>query len=223
MDRIESDWLDYSWSVLNDADHRAECVRAGGRGIDDDELRWPGYLGENYSRGRLMLVANIHRNFDSGGAKVSGLARRLVENANQWKGGRSEKSDARYLAELRECYVQGLQLWDVGRRFRKFVENHVGMDLTHVAYLNVAKCQSTKGTCHRLQHLCLERFRLLDLVENLQPRLVLTCSTVVRDGPDLGVPQKWFHQLYGTDEPRNKFDEWAPALAARLKAEAERG
>ncbi len=66
--RLESEWLDYAWSVLADTEHIRQCEQNGGTGIEDRSLRWPGYLGARYRPGGLLLVANIHRDFASGRA-----------------------------------------------------------------------------------------------------------------------------------------------------------
>jgi len=205
---IEQRWLDYCWSVLTDRDHIQQCEQAGGAGLEDKSLRWPGYLGSAYKPGGLLLVANIHRDFASGQA-VSALASNLVSTAKSWRdGGRSDKSDRQYLSAIQLCYFQGLSQWKVGKWFAKYLAKS-GESFEQIAYVNAARCQARRGTCPELQRLCLARFPLDDLAAFLKPRLILTCSTIVRDS-DMGKTSiRWFHQLYGTDRQRRAFSDWS--------------
>lgn len=68
-------WLEYAASVVLGDHHTEACVAAGGGTLEADgtpELRWPGYLGERFARGGLLLVGNVHRNFASDGVPESG-------------------------------------------------------------------------------------------------------------------------------------------------------
>jgi hypothetical protein len=212
---LENEWLSYAWSVLTDGEHVRQCEKSGGTGIEDVSLRWPGYLGERYKPGGLMIVANIHRDFASGRAGAD-LASRLVLSTKAWRDiGRSEASDSAYLSANRTCYLEGLRSWTVGSWLAKFV-HLAGLRFEDVTYLNAARCQSMVGARQSLQRLCLRRFPLRHLETILRPSLVLTCSTVVRDETRLDAPVRWFHQRNGIDRYGRPFDEWATLALAEL-------
>jgi hypothetical protein len=215
LSTLENEWLGYAWSVLTDAEHIRQCEQNGGAGIEDRSLRWPGYLGTRYRAGGLLLVANIHRDFASGGADAD-LATRLVECTRKWRDtGRSEASDRDYLSANRACYVEGLQSWTVGGWFAKFLDR-AGLEFEDVTYLNAARCQSLVDACQSLQRLCLRRFPLQHLEATLQPSLVLTSSTVVREEARLAAPVRWFHQRNGRDQNGRPFDEWSGMVLAEF-------
>ena len=204
---LEKDWLDHSWSVVTDCDHIRECEANGGTGIEDVSLRWPGYLGEHYALGGVLLMANIHRNFASGGADQK-LADDLVECTKTWRdSGRSPTSDAEYLAANRSCYLRGLKLWRVKYWFEKFIKK-AGLRFDQVTYLNAARCQALTGACPRLQQLCLGHFPMKDLLDMLKPQIILTCSQVVLTS-EIEIPIRWFHQRNGRDEKKRNFEEWS--------------
>jgi hypothetical protein len=213
---IESSWLDYAWQVFTDQVHIRECELAGGTSIEDPQLRWPGYLGARYEAGGLLLVANIHRDF----APRVGIesANRLIGCTRAWReAGRSVASDREYLDANRACYIEGLQRWNVGKWFSKFI-SLIGIEFDQVAYLNAARCQAVEGACQPLQRLCLRRFPIEQIVAVLQPSVILTTSLVVFRESRLTVPIKWFNQRNGIDDAGRKFSEWSVMEHERFRA-----
>ena len=53
-------------------------------GVDAVDLRWPGYLGAEYRRGGVVCVANVHRDFASGGFGAT-AAVKLVDDTRAWR------------------------------------------------------------------------------------------------------------------------------------------
>ncbi len=237
----ETAWLAYARDVLGDEQHRQRCAALGGSpphpGVDDPDLRWPGYLGDAAASGPcLMAVGNVHRNFASGRI-TAGLRDQLLVATSGWSTG--EIDDADYLAATRTVYRAGLAGWTVGKHIR-FAVTAFGLGTESLVYLNAARCQypeippklaRASSTKVALQRLCLARFPLSDLVTALQPQAVLFSSTTAFDlavdvrGRIAGRPAVCFHQLNGTllrplmlgsDVVPVKVGRsiWAPALAA---------
>lgn len=207
-------WLAYARNVLGDEQHRSRCAAVGGSplhpGVDDPDLRWPGYLGFAAADGACLLaVGNVHRNFASG--RITGALRdELLTATRGWAEGRV--TDAAYLSATRNVYGAGLAGWTVGTHIR-FAVAAFGLGTDSLVYLNAAKCQypeippklaRTSSTKVALQRLCLARFPLSDLVTTLQPRAVLFSSTTAYDlsvdihGQVAGRRAVCFHQLNGT-------------------------
>lgn len=87
-DDVETGWLAYARSVVSDREHIARCAAKGGSpehdGVDAVDLRWPGYLGAEYRRGGVVCVANVHRDFASGGFGAT-AAVKLVDDTRAWR------------------------------------------------------------------------------------------------------------------------------------------
>lgn len=63
---VEDHWLEYAVDVVIATDHDCHthdggCLEPGG----NPSFRWPGYLGERFQPGSLLLVGNVHRDFGS--------------------------------------------------------------------------------------------------------------------------------------------------------------
>ena len=210
MTELEAAWLDYSWEVIT-SDHVETCVRSGGIGIDNQKLRWPGYMGDGYTEGGLLFVGNIHRDFDSGKVK-SGLAEKLSNGSIAWVNkGRSEESDNSYMQNNRSCYLEGFAGWRIGAFFKKLL-TQVDMEWNEVAYTNGAKCQSLNGSEQKLQMLCQQAFPVKNLIRFLKPSVIVTCSQPIRDQLGGNADVFWFNSRNGLNEKRESFDVWAPRV-----------
>ena len=226
---VEQAWLAYARSVLTDAPHIARCRALGGSpallngqpkpGVDDVDLRWPGYLGADAVPGKLVLiVSNVHRNFASG--RVSDLDRdRLVSQTRAWRDGLA--GDSEYLAAVRDVYGKGLTGgWTVSNWHLKTLKK-LGVEASQIAYVNAARCQfpepdpkllevetlggvkrDGKRTKTRLKALCLERFPMRELEQFLRPRIALFTSMEAYDqatkgSNDPAITRLCYNQLNG--------------------------
>jgi len=208
MRNLEAAWLDYSWNVIT-SDHIETCINAGGISVDDQSLRWPGYMGDDYSEGGLLFVGNIHRDFDSGKVKA-GLAEKLSRGSKAWiSKGRSEESDRTYINNNRSCYLEGFAGWRIGTFFNQFLKQ-VDMEWREVAYTNGAKCQSLNGPEQGLQRLCQKTFPIDDLIKFLKPSVIVTCSQPVRDQLGRDADVFWFNSRNGLNEEMENFATWSP-------------
>jgi len=218
---IEKKWLEYSWRLVTDDEHLIECKKNGGKGIDDKELRWPGYLGENYKEGGVVFIGNIHRNFNSGGAVNGDLAERLISNLRYWiSQERGSITDSYYLAGNRANYLEGFSKWRISYCFKKFLDaaNLTWKDIT---YINAAKCQSIDGPEKKLQKLCLKRHSLTDLFESLKPSVVLTGSSVARDLNTSNTPFFLFNTRNCLNSEQSRIEEWLPKAVQTYKSAQE--
>lgn len=186
-----------------------------------EDVRWPGAIGRTYAEGGVLWVSNIHRNFDSAGVP-SAAATDAADLVRRWRDGAI--GDGLFLEGIRAVYEHGLSTWTVGSWPRKVLAA-LGHQVSDVLYTNAARCQST-GTGEALQKLCLLRFPLTRLVEELRPGLVLiTSSTALSITPTESWPPPVvaFSQRNGRlvleavrRGGRVSASEWIPSLAAEL-------
>lgn len=212
---LTQQWLAYARRIVADENHRAECAALGGSSDDPElngvDLRWPGYLGEDYRIGGLLCVANIHRGFLSGGlAGDRALVDDTVASTRGWRDRQVDDDD--WLFAVRAMYAKGLANggWDVARHFA-FAYESLGERATSIAYSNTARCQHPTAAPKRLLAICLKRFPLTDLVRLLGPRLVLTSSPVAFEHLCGSCPLVYFHQRYGTLLGYSGIDQHEPA------------
>lgn len=145
---IESRWLGYARHLVLDATHIEACnallgAEARLRGEAPD-LRWPGYLGASFPPGGLLLVATVHREFESGPRPLRPEQRdALVDTTRAWRDGLVD--DDAWLNVVRNVYSAGLTShWTVGRLLRA-LNQRIGLDVAQVAYANAARCQVVEG------------------------------------------------------------------------------
>lgn len=238
MTDLEADWLQYARRLLHDEAHIRACANAGGSpahpGVDDTQLRWPGYLGRDYRDGGVLCVANVHRDFASGGAGTA-VRDGIVDSTRRWKDG--DLDDAGYLNAARSAYVRGLRAWTVGGRLGNALEI-LDAPIEAIAYTNAAKCQfpETEPKIPKagaiktgLIRLCVAQNPLTDLVGLLRPAVVLVTAVNAWDASGLDGRQGavCFHQYYGNLTrpcavggeilpPRTPLAEWAARLRDEL-------
>lgn len=204
---LEQWWVQRAHRLLRNEKHAMLSRFYGGSpavpGLEDPDLRWPGYLGDNYVRGLSVLaIGNIHCGFRSksfdptssryedylGEAVDDALAAtRELKNAEQLV---DNSADA-YLNGIRRMYEYGLSgSWTIGDTFRKaFDALDVGTDpssIRDIAYVNASCCQLAQGAAlpDRLFVECLTAHNLADLVRKLRPIVIVTCSTRAFDHLD---------------------------------------
>ena len=232
-------WLAYARDVVGDRHHRTECAAMGGSPlhpqVDASDLRWPGYLGASYARGRgALIVANSHTNFASG--RVSRADRdRLVQATRGWRDYAID--DDTYLTVSRDVYAAGLHGWRIGILLSNICAE-LGYALDRLAYLNAARCQYPTvqpepavavRTKLQLQSLCVRRFPTATLVNELAPRFAVFTSIAAYD--DLTVRNRLKRvcinplnatllrelRVPGKTIPRGaRRDEWLPPFAAAI-------
>jgi hypothetical protein len=180
-------WLAYARSVVDPTDpHRRDCFERRGslRGDYPTDVRWPGYLGPGYRVSGMLIIANIHRNFDSGGAGTdAAFAARAVEVVRDWIQGRA--TDNQYLERTAEIYKLGLESWVVGTNMGRAMR-FLGVPASNIAYTNGAKCQAP-DTGKKLQAICQVRWPLRSMVAALRPRIVIISSTAL----EVAGPAPW--------------------------------
>ena len=217
--------------------------------MDGNELRWPGYLGRNYIEGRgILCVGAAYRESTLEVERRNPVIARtnadLIACAREWiSAGRSEESDERYLDRLRNAHEDALPEWDRWRRhFRTLVEDYLGMSRSEIAWANLAKCLVSidRGSKQRaaegvLTRLCQREFPMSELVQAIRPAVVLVAVLHARPGGD--IVRTWDapgwsplvftwqgqsgHDRHNTKPGARRLSEWAPEMAARVRARQE--
>lgn len=235
----ERRWLDYAWIVANcTPEHRRTCEDRGGappgakRQVGND-LRWPGYLGRKYDeRQGLLCVGHVHR--ERTGAELTDVdamvERALVGTTQRWRSqGRSARNDASYLAGVRDAFEEWIPIWlRWSKGFKRVVEGELGMDLTQIAWTNLAKCRYPRpgSPPDKLLVYCQGTFPMREVVDAIRPRAVLCCVLQAHEGGS--IVKTWnsdhaqplvftWHGLHSTDHRGRKLAEWAPEAGLRIR------
>jgi hypothetical protein len=231
---IKDRWLQYAWEVLRcPPRHVMRCEELGasrpGPGeADGNELRWPGYIGRNFGpEPRVLCVSIAHadpRELQHGqDPRILEVNRRLVATARKWlEGGRLAESDSAYLERTRREYEKAWDLWRVLAKFRRLVEDHLGLDRTQVAFGNLAKCR-VAGSMERqrLARYCQRWMPASRLVEATAASMVLV--SVIQAGTAGSIVGSWdtaefhprvfaFHGRRGTDSDGRRMEQWTQEL-----------
>ena len=163
-------WLNYAWKVLTEDGGLTTCCVTG---TSNEVQRWTGCLGGDYSSGRVLMVGAVHNKpvLEQDKAPLALAARAWVDS------GRSSTADSRYIAAVRDFYRRVTPTWEYGgtvwRTFAK-LRDRLSVDVEQVAYANVAKCEMRTGLGYgQLIQQCLRRFPLNDLVDAVNPAIVL--------------------------------------------------
>lgn len=202
--------------VVSNLGHRERCADSGGsdpdavckeRGVVRSagfacNVRWPGYVGRDYCRGGVLWISNIHRNFDSAGLPAS-FARDADECIRGWRDGLVD--DSPFLDSIRAVYERGLGCWLVGAWPGKALAA-LEVASESVAYTNVAKCQAV-DTGVRLQELCMKQWPLRQIVEILEPGLVLLTSAT---GLEHSGPASWPCDVLGFSQRNGRLLKRSP-------------
>jgi|SRR6516225_1457441 len=112
---IEKKWRDYALTAL--ANGPKSCC-----GIAPEE-RWPGYLGPDYARGRVLLVGSSHNEnalFDARSTEYRQAITRLIEAVRAWSQSKSTDGERRYLGAMREVYPLAVEYWRNGNVWKRF-------------------------------------------------------------------------------------------------------
>lgn len=176
MNMIEALWLDYCWDVVNPngsiATHRSECELLGGtydQGSwrpEDATLRFPGYLGADYSSGRVLIAGAVH----NGNVLFAPEFRPVETAAAEWRAaGRGRATDDAFLSEARRGYEASIPTWGPWKGRFGDVLLHLRLGLQQVAYTNVAKCWSKPRKTAEISGDQDELLMQFCLVENCYP------------------------------------------------------
>jgi len=232
MESVQTAWVAWARHVAGAQDvHRNTCVQAQTklRAVSEDRwsriaepgLRWPGYLGRNYQRGGVLSVGIIHTGFASAGLKTAPEVSAAVGAHQRWVHG--DLNDDEWLAATRSMYRRGLRKggWDVASNHRFYWEQ-LGETVDSVAYTNAARCQwPGKRPTDRVINECLRALPLTDLLDVLQPRLVLCNSAGAVEQLAPHVPVVYVHQLRGTTVGRHTII--GPARTVVVEPDTRRG
>jgi hypothetical protein len=195
---LELWWAERAHRILTDTKHWATTNFHSGSpqhpAVDDPDLRYAGYLGPRYRPGYSVLaIGNVHTSFRthqfaegaSGYRPELGVA---VDQALQGTRLLKEAVDvepiaSRYFELVRPLYEYGLSgSWALGTRFRPAFEA-VGIgtrpeDVEELAYVNASCSQLPEGRdlTDGVFSDCLAVHPLVDLVKELDPIAIVTCS-----------------------------------------------
>jgi hypothetical protein len=141
---------------------------------------------------------------------------------------------------VRRNYEEALPEWGRWRRhFKALVESYLEMDLTQIAWANLAKCRVSLELGPRqraaeapLQRLCQKAFPVSELVEAIRPTLVLVASLNAREGGP--IVRTWRsescaplvftwqgqsgHDRHNTAAGARPLSVWAPAMVAAARS-----
>jgi dCTP diphosphatase len=245
---VETKWLAYARAVSTDGDHLKQCVAAGGaRPIQPApyaQLRWPGYIGNQYAR--ILCLGMVH-NGDMlyAGRSSTETVRTTEGDLNKsligleptyldWLAGNVTPDI--YLEKTRDVYAEALTFWDPWKRLapilKAFGFKTDSEQVSAIAYSNIAKCWSDtadkKRKDKRVMKCCNEwaSGSTSALINAIRPVCILTATLdpgfspstlpILEDGKQ---PDVWsFHYLHGTIELNGRRllrDEWAPLAAER--------
>jgi hypothetical protein len=212
--------------------HRRGCLvrdAASGRGLDGgNDIRFPGFLGERYTPEQgLLCVGQVHRE-PTNPEHLDGDPERFIAAHRAWReSGRLADADTAFLAEVRRYYAATAASWNPWHtHFKRMVVGELGLDMSHIAYTNLAKCRQNPAgkNPRKLSDYCQQDFPVDRLVEVLQPVAVIVCvisADPTREG-------RWaspsWEPLVFACEGRNGCDVrgrgptvWAPEAAARVR------
>ncbi len=158
MTDVEVKWLLYARRLLTAGPELCQCsslVRMP---------RWPGFLGEKYHEGRVLLVGSVH--FTS--KLFTPEIKALIPIATDWAAG-GNVTDEDYLRATRMAYSASFSQWSgqVWDRFAKIVKA-LGLDWQHVSFTNLAKCHMPEDDDEIIASCC-RRFSINAHVIRLDP------------------------------------------------------
>jgi hypothetical protein len=226
---FEAEWLAYARHTITSGERSCLCP------AQDRLIRWPGYLGERYDTGRVLLVGAIHntaRLFTEQISALEPIARNWAQSPE------AAKRDAAYLHALRQAYRASIPQWQswvvdgrtvrgtVWSRFQDIIDA-LGANWDQVAFTNLAKChtpvQSIDGP--RIVS-CASSFPIASLVSILQPSAVfvakdaraVNASTPIP--PQVGCLVRRYNNMTGVSGGR-KMRDWLPEDVALYRMALE--
>jgi hypothetical protein len=103
---FEEQWLRYAREIVRDTKHLAACQALGGSPSPPfaSDVRLPGYLGSGYPARGVLLIANIHTEFDTSPGLTSVEAHAAEQMIRDWRDGRID--DGAFLAALRTALLR---------------------------------------------------------------------------------------------------------------------
>lgn len=224
MNDLERGWVDYAWGVVAcPPTHAAECGRSGGIGVaDDSDVRFPGFIGPNYEPQRgVLCMGHVHRYLPDRDDVDGGRLHDINAVLTAWRArGRGEESDESFLVDSRAAYMASAPTWDYWNRNYAPLLKEARVELSEVAFANVAKCRTTteddSAASIRLADLCSKVFQPAALIELLRPAAVLLASLRLDVGVVDATIIRWNGRT-GVDEAGSTMKNWLPYEAGRLR------
>jgi len=136
----DSAWLVYARGVLGDGVLRSCCQFpvAADRPLRKRVL-WPGYIGVNYAKGRVLFVGAMHNAGELFTSEIGALA----EVAAQWiRSAATSTTNAHHLEEVRRAYLASIPRWTKGAVWGRFdrIRRRLNLTWEDIAFTNIAKC-----------------------------------------------------------------------------------
>lgn len=230
----EAQWIEYAWSVVAcGSDHVRRCTAAGGLGVLDEEaVRFPGFVGPDFEPGRgVLCLAHVHRYLPEVDDISGGRFRAFSDAIVGWKKrGRSDESDAVFLAESRPAYMASAKEWPWWKKHYGRLLDEGRVPISEVAFTNFAKCRTVteeeSNASLRLAKLCAEEYPPADLVRMLRPAALLIASLQLEVGDVGDVPVIRWNGRNSVDSEGYRLEQWLPRQGGRLRkirSEFDRG
>lgn len=194
---VDRDWLDWARPIVRmeatASAHFSSCrskLQAGSAEYDDIDptLRWPGYVGSEWERGRGMLfIGSVHSDFagvhDADYANRRPIVDDLARANKLWREleAPTDAQDRGYLEATRSAYTRLIPHWPRADHFTKLMTD-VFRDREHpydyAAWTNLAHCRARPRHLseYPLQAHCSGTkgpYPIAVLVEILKPRAIL--------------------------------------------------
>lgn len=176
MTAVRAAWYDYARSVVGiSAEHRHDCTAANGAsgtpGLNP-KIRWPGYLGSGYLSApvRLLCVGQVHHAAEL--LRTLGNIQPLLLKVAATHSGQS------LMAQITSEYERAMSEWGPWQKFRKIVDP-LGIDVTGIAYTNVAKCWQTltdRPDCRLPMRVCARMFDVSRLAKSINAQAIIIMS-----------------------------------------------
>jgi len=107
-----------------------------------DRMLWPGYIGESYSEGRVLLVGGVH---NAGQLRTNEMVA-LADFAEKWAVDELSDNDTPYVDLIRQSYLTSAQrIWIRERQVWGLLDDIVeklGLSWKQIAFTNWNKCKS---------------------------------------------------------------------------------
>lgn len=149
INATEKAWLAWAREVIRTNGTQNRCrVCKNEATTAFERVLWPGYIGENYRVGGMLLVGAVHNREEFETKPIS----RLAAFAERWARGSERHPDDEYLRMLRAAYLESAtkpisktgRSWTDGTVWRAFdaLRKDAGLQWSDVAFTNWSKCAS---------------------------------------------------------------------------------